>query len=82
MSASGLLLLAGVPWSLLGDVLLFDMLAIAVAGLPCASTQHASWAILVVVVAGGILFYSRSFFLHFFLSSKDLRDGSTNREPF
>ena len=37
------------------------------------------------VVAGGIMFYSRSFFLSFFLfflSPEDLRDGSTDREPF
>jgi len=28
------------------------------------------------------LFYCWSFFLYFFLSPKDLRDGSTDREPF
>ena len=34
-------------------------------------------------VAGGIIFYCWSFFLFlFFLSPQDLRDGSTNREPF
>jgi len=34
------------------------------------------------VVAGGIIFYCWSFFLFlFFLSTKDLRDGSTDREP-
>jgi len=31
--------------------------------------------------AGGIIFYCQSFFL-FFLSPQDLRDGSTDREPF
>jgi len=39
-----------------------------------------------IVVAGGILFYCRSFFLFsfflFFLSPQDLRDRSTDREPF
>ena len=34
------------------------------------------------VVAGSIMFNSRSFFLSFFLSPKDLRDGATDREPF
>jgi len=33
------------------------------------------------VVAGGIIFYCWSLFL-FFLSPQDLRDGSTDREPF
>jgi len=32
------------------------------------------------VVAIGILFFNRSFFLSF-LSPKDLRDGSTDRQP-
>ena len=33
------------------------------------------------VLAVGIIFYCRSFFL-FFLSPQDRRDGSTDREPF